>query len=438
MGTFISMVDTNIVNISLPVIANHYNAGVEDVSPIVAFYALALSCSVLLWGKAADRYGFSRIFILAFTLFTAASALCTFAGDLHQLIIYRIIQGIGGGGIAAVGPAIIARDIAHHNQGKAYGFIGTTAALGLMMGAPLGGIITGYFDWRGIFLINIPLGLIAVAASYYFLPKDILAKISKSIDWLGGILSVSFLALLMWLVPEKGAVPDTTTVITTLIVLGIMGICFIKHEKKHPEPLVPTSVMTDGQFLKGVCAGFIFMIGIGALNITLPFHLIDFKHMTPERAGFVMMIFSGVHAICNPLAGRLADKFQPQKLALIGAAGAVPVSLFFAFTADSPSSFSTYAFLIMYGVIASAFIPTSMTFVMQTAPAEHKGAAGGVNMTARGTGIALGTAVFGAIMSYTHGSDTPMRIPWLISAAIYLLTALVVLSIVRKSRQHKG
>ncbi|XPV77190.1 MAG: MFS transporter [Desulfovibrio sp.] len=433
-ATFISMLDCYIVNISLPAIANYFQADIDQVSPIVALYSLALSCTVLIWGKAADRLGFSKIFICAFSLFTIGSILCTLAPQLNHLIIARIIQGIGGGGLAAVGPALIARDIAHNTQGKAFGFVGTSAALGLLAGAPIGGLITGYFDWRGIFLINVPLGIFAVMACLKYLPKDTHQKSTLPFDYIGAVLSIAFLSLLILMVPEKGNLPTMQILLLGIGVLILLGFLFIFHEKRHPAPLVPPALMKNGLFMQGVLTGFLVTITIGGLNLTLPFHLIDNKGLSTEAAGMAMMLFSAVNATCNPISGRLADKYSPIKMSLIGTALGIPTSLFFALYADLNGLLTTMIFLAVFGIVISAFVPTSMMFVMQAAPLKHKGAGGGTNMAARGVGIGLGTALYGATLSYSQSTPSPMQTPWLFSACIFACASLVLINILRKHR----
>ncbi|WP_147819971.1 DHA2 family efflux MFS transporter permease subunit [Salidesulfovibrio onnuriiensis] len=442
-GAFISCLDSYIVNISLPEIATAFNTDVVSVSAVTVYYSLLMTCSMLVWGKAADRLGARRLFLAGYVVFTLSSLACGLASSLEMLVVARCVQGVGAASLFAIGMTIVALYVPPHMLGKAYGLVATSGALGLTFGAPLGGLITGLFDWRGVFLVNVPIGILAWMLTRQAVPRtEERNEVGKPFDIMGALLSSAALFSLVWAASacerQGWQSPDFLIFSGLAVALAVL---FILQERRHSSPLVNPALFRDRGFPLAVSVGMILMFTLGGVALIIPFHLIWGKGLSVETAGLVMAMFSGVGAVLSPFTGRLADKVGAARLCLAAMVLGAGASLFFANTAQMPGLTTTFIFLLVFGLGTSLFFPGGNALIMQLAPREHKGTAGAVNATSRTLGMALGASIFAALLPH-HGvtGELPpgaMFVPWTFAAVVLAVALLMCFPLVTDERRKK-
>ena len=192
---FMASLDTSIVNISLPTIAEWFDTDMGLVSWVVMGYLLVLSGLMLACGRLGDIRGFRRVFIAGFAVFTAGSLLCGLATSIGLLIAFRVIQGIGAAAIEAIAPAMIAVSLPAEKRGWALGILMTIISLSIALGPILGGFITEYLGWHWVFFVNVPIGILAVALAIRYLPPDVVPPQAGRFDTSGAVLILVALVL---------------------------------------------------------------------------------------------------------------------------------------------------------------------------------------------------------------------------------------------------
>ncbi|MBC8461990.1 MAG: MFS transporter, partial [Deltaproteobacteria bacterium] len=231
------LLDSNIVNISLPEIASYFNISTTEVVQITLIYLLMISSTLIIFGKLADKYGVKRIFVTGFSVFTVSSLLCGLATTFPLLLGARTLQSLGGSMLYATAIALITRFIPSARRGWAFGIFSPVSSLGMLIGNPLGGLITGMLNWHWIFLINIPIGVLAILFAVRIIPSD--KQETKSsprksgFDLLGSLLSFAGLALLVFFLSKgKELGWDSMVTITGLLSSVLLLVVFVLWERK--------------------------------------------------------------------------------------------------------------------------------------------------------------------------------------------------------------
>ncbi|MDD2502018.1 MAG: MFS transporter, partial [Geobacter sp.] len=199
-ASFMVNVDTYIVNISLPTIAAGFHTSTANVSLVSMAYQLTVTGFLLIFGRLGDRMSIKKIFMFGYGLFTLSSLFCGLSNSLMALVISRALQGVGASVLYALTPAMVPKFLPENMRGPAFGSLATAAALGVMVGNPLGGIITGYLSWQWIFYINIPVGIVAMLVCWKVIPEEdaVRGTERRQIDLPAALLSFLFLLGLMY------------------------------------------------------------------------------------------------------------------------------------------------------------------------------------------------------------------------------------------------
>jgi EmrB/QacA subfamily drug resistance transporter len=411
-AAYMSTLDMYIVNISLPTIAADFGVGTSKVSWVTLSYLLITVSTLLLFGKLNDKYGLKNIFILGYTVFTVGSLMCGLSPSLSILVGARFVQGIGASMISTVAFAAIPKYIPVNRRGWAFGILATAAALGTTTGAPMGGFITAYLTWHWIFLINVPVGILAVLAVIKIFPKPLPASERETkarFDITGAALSfITFLALIYAL--NQGAEEGWTSPVilfsfaTFIIALPV----FILWERKTKDPMLHLSLLKNRNFSFANTASLTGCILLGGSNFLLPFYLMLVKGVRSNVAGMIVMIYSLTFMSLTGFAGRLADRIKPRVLCTTGMAIGALASGTFAFALNKPGMLHTYIFLVLAGICYALFITPNSTQIMNLAPTDKQGVASGILTVMKTLGVILGVSIFETIFSHfaPHALDS--------------------------------
>ncbi len=398
-AAFMASLDSTIVNISLPVISEYYHVEFSLVSWIVMAYLLVEASFLLVFGKLGDIHGFRRIFIAGFAVFTLGSLLCGLSDTIYHLIAFRVLQGIGGAALVAVGPAMVAVFLPADKRGWAFGIIATVVSLGIAAGPILGGFLTEYLSWHWIFFINVPFGIAAVCAAFYLFPKDRIVRSGSKFDIAGSVLICAALTTLLYPLNQGLALGWTSPAILGLFILSlILWICFFVHEKRCLYPLVDLSLFNNRNFNLGNCAGLLLMLSYAGSEFLLPFFFENIHGYTPSIAGLLLAVPAVALMVVGPVAGAFSDKYGSRLITSIASILAViSFILFSMFTVTTGVGFIIAA-LILFGIAVGLFFPPNMSQILTDGGAEGEGVVSSVMMTIRNTGSVLGVALFSTIV----------------------------------------
>jgi DHA2 family metal-tetracycline-proton antiporter-like MFS transporter len=398
-AAFMASLDSTIVNISLPVISEYYHVEFGLVSWIVMAYLLVEASFLLVFGKLGDIHGFRKIFIAGFAVFTLGSLLCGLSDTIYHLIAFRVLQGIGGAALVAVGPAMVAVFLPPDKRGWAFGIIATVVSLGIAAGPILGGFLTEYLSWHWIFFINVPFGIAAVCAAYYLFPKDQPVRSTGKFDVAGSVLICAALTTLLYPLNQGLNLGWTSPAVLGLVTLScILWVWFFVHEHRCSDPLVDLSLFNNRNFDLGNCAGLLLMLCYAGSEFLLPFFFENIHGYTPSVAGLLLAVPAVALMVVGPVAGAFSDKYGPRLITSIASLlAAISFILFSMFTVTTSLGFIITA-LILFGIAIGLFFPPNMSQILTDGGAGGEGVVSSVMMTIRNTGSVLGVALFSTIV----------------------------------------
>ncbi len=394
--------DTYIVNVALPTIAHYFNVDTSDVALVTICYLLIITSTLPIFGKIGDRTGFKLIFILGFATFTLGSFLSGFAPGIYLLVGARTIQGIGASMLYAVGMAMITRYIPASSRGWAFGITSTMAGLGVVVGAPLGGVITQYLNWNWIFWINVPVGIAAIIVALKVLPHEKREPGGEKLpfDTAGAVMIFLGLVSLVFALNRGQKIGWAHWGILCAFILAALLLAgFVLWERKFKDPLIHPRLFKHPSFTFGSLACMLIWGTFAGGNFLLPFYLSLVRQLQTSLIGAAFLISSIIFIIVSPLMGRLSDRTGPRVLACAGAAGGAAALLFFSFTLQVDSTIPTLVYLALIGLSMGSFVPTNNSVTLGSVPADNQGAASAASRAFQNLGMVLGVAIYQTVFS---------------------------------------
>ncbi|MEM7335723.1 MAG: MFS transporter, partial [Chloroflexota bacterium] len=401
LGTGMVNVDTTAVNVALPSIQTAFGIDISGVQWLVDVYLLTVTTLLLISGALGDRYG--RVFItnLGAVIFIVASLLSAVSPTFSFLMVGRTLQGIGAALLAPGGLAIINATISAERQGRIIGLWTTFITTVIALGPLLGGWIVDNVSWRYIFLINVPLGLIAFTAAYLFIPESKnLETADKLLDWQGAIALVFGLGGLIFGLIEGARLGWTSPIILGAFALSMLGILlFVFIESRSPNPLLPLPFFLIRDFSGINILTIFYFMAFNGFVFFLTLNLIQVQEYTAFAVGLALLpITFSIFFLSTPV-GRLSEKYGPRRMMIIGiwisTAGFIYLATLGIETVYWVSFFP--AILLLGMGIGFMIVPMTL-IIMQSLPQAFSGIAAGSNYAATRLGNMLSIAVFGAVM----------------------------------------
>ena len=403
-ATFMSTLDGSIVNVALPKMAEALNVTTSKIQLVVTSYLITISAIILIFGRLGDMFGKTKIFKLGLSLFTFGSLLCGISDSFYVLVLARVVQAVGAAGTMANNQGIVTEVFPENERGKALGLIGTAVALGSLVGPGIGGIIVGAFNWKFIFLINVPIGAVALFYAFRLLPHSS-KKGNGKIDILGALLFIFTIVPLFMSLNEGVNIGFTSPIILTGFVIAVICfVLFIIVEKKKSEPLIQLDMFKNKLFSISIFCGFISFVAIFCHNIILPFYLQDLMAFSPMRSGIILMVYPLILTVVAPISGSLSDKIGSEMLTFIGLVVASIGLLLMATLNDNSSVIVMVIFIGIMSIGMGIFQSPNNSLVMSTVPKSKLGIAGSINALVRNLGIVSGIALSTTIL-YTRMSS---------------------------------
>ncbi len=398
-GMLLAALDQSIVGTALPTITSELG-GLDKLSWVVTAYLLTATAVTPLWGKISDLYGRRLIFQIAITIFLVGSALCGFSQSIEQLIAFRALQGIGGGGLFSIALSIIGDVIAPRNRGRYQGYFGAVFGVSSVAGPLLGGFFTDGPGWRWIFYINLPIGIAALFITSAVLTMPVIKREHK-IDYLGAVAVVgavtSLLLYLEWRGRDYGWAEGGALVLLGLAV--VLTAAFIFIERRAVEPILPMQLFRNSTFRIGNIFGFCAGVAMFGAIVFLPLYLQAVQGYSATRSGLAMLpVVLGLLA-SSVGAGLLMSKTGRYKIfPVVGSALLVVALLLMSTVAVDTPYWRISLFMLVFGVGLGMTMQTLVTAIQNDVPRRDMGAATGSTTFFRQMGGAIGTAVFGAVL----------------------------------------
>ncbi len=403
IGTFMAVLDVTIVNVGLTKMMAAFGVSVDKIEWVLTAYLLVFAVVLPSSGWIADHLGYKKSYLLGLFLFTFGSLLCSVSGDENMLIIFRVIQGAGAGFIMPVGMAIVTREFPPEKRGMALGFWGIAAASSISLGPMLGGYLIDSFSWHAIFDINVPIGIIAMAATVIILREYKVVE-SRKFDLVGFISMTLFLVFLLLALSDGNAAWNTggwtsDFILTCFAISFVSFVIFISNELNVKHPIIDLRILKNRNFGMANIMLFIFGLAFFGNSFLLPLYLQNSLGYTALQAGLVFFPVGIIQAVMSPVAGWMTDKLNPKIPIFIGI-----ILTFFSMYLYKDLSLTTEYNQIMIPLIIRGFglgfmfIPLS-TIALNDISKEKMAQASGLFNTIRQVGGSFGVAILGTLLT---------------------------------------
>ena len=421
-GAFMVIMDATVVNVALPtlrtVFASNGGGSIGQVQWVISGFVLAIGIVTPMAGLLADRFGIKRVYLLSLLGFTIASALCGLAPNLFLLIVFRIVQGLAGGSALPLGTAMLFSAFPPEERGLAFGVFGIPLVVAPALGPVLGGALVEYADWRFIFFVNVPIGLLGVSIGWRLL-RESKREGRVPIDYLGAVLAFIAFGGILYGLSNGAPQGDATSggagatgnwgswqVIVSLVVGGIALIVFVVWEYfKRDEALLDVRLFRRPTFTIANVIGWISVIGFFGAEFLLPLYLQILRGLTPLQTGLLLLPLAISSGILSPFIGRLQDKIGPRLLVAAGF-GLLIINTWQFSLLSLTEVYGYIAFLLVLRGVALALVlqPTLLAALSGIGPRALPRASSLVNAS-RSIFQSLGVALLATILATTTANQ---------------------------------
>jgi EmrB/QacA subfamily drug resistance transporter len=398
IGTFMAILDGSIVNVALPKMMVIFNASTEDIQWILTAYMLTLGVVMPMSGFLGDSFGYKRTYIVALALFVIGSVLCGMSVGVNTMVAARIIQALGGGVMQPLGMALIYMSFPRSKIGMVLGFWGIAAMAAPAIGPTLGGYLVEYANWRLIFYINLPIGLLNLFLAGIILRETPLVK-GKHLDLAGmATICIGLFCILLALSDGTKYGWNSPFIVGLLTFAALNLVFFVYNELRHPEPILDLRLFKNVVFTLSVIIGSMLAIGMFGAIFLVPILLQSVLGQTAMKTGLIMFPAALASGIMMPLSGRLFDKYGARGVVIFGLA-LVTWSTYVMkdFNALTPFAAMTIWLTIRGAGMGFSMMPAT-TAGMNTVPQHLIGRASALSNVIRQVSSSFGIAMFTTIM----------------------------------------
>jgi DHA2 family multidrug resistance protein len=403
IGTFMAVLDATIVNVALAKIMGVFGVTLDRVEWVVTAYMLVFAVMLPTSGWVADHLGYKRTYLLALSLFTAGSFLCSLAWSLNSLVLFRVVQGAGAGFLMPVGLAIVTREFPVEERGLALGFWAIASAASVSLGPMIGGYLVDHFAWHTIFDVNVPVGLAGIVVTV-LIQREYKSERIRSFDIIGFISVAVFLSFLLLALTNGNAAWNTggwtSTFILTCFALAAVGLTiFLITEFTVKHPLIDLSLFRYQNFGMSNLALFVFGLGMFGSTFLMPLYLQNSLGYTAFQAGLLFLPVGILQGVIAPISGILSDRINPKIPAFVGItmmSASFYLNHFLSLYSEHAQIMTCF---ILRGLgMGLLFTPLS-TLALASIPREKMAQASGMFNVIRQVGGSFGVAIFGTLMA---------------------------------------
>lgn len=410
LSLLVLVVDNTVLNLAIPSLMRDLSATLADVQWMIDAYILVFAGGLLTAGSLSDRYGRRRALIIGLVLFGLASLLATMAQSPWQLIAARAFMGAGGALLMPSTLSIMFTVFPPEEQRKAMAAWSTVAMVGVIAGPTVGGVLLDHFWWGSVFLLNVPIAVVAIVAAFVLMPES--RGPARRPDPLGAVLTLIGMSALVWAIisiPAKGW--SSAEVIGGLVGGVLVLTVFAVWERRIEHPMVPLAIFRDRNFSGASFSIVLLSFTAGGLLLALTQYLQFVLGYSPLKAGLALLPYAVAAAMFNTLGATLGKRLSDRTLIVAGllvvAAG---FALLTTVTATSGYGPLIAGFLVM-GIGGGLAGPAAYTSLMRAVPAEHRGVGSAMNDTVQQTGVAFSVAVLGSVLAAAYSAALPDSVP---------------------------
>ncbi|RSN57837.1 DHA2 family efflux MFS transporter permease subunit [Actinomadura sp. WAC 06369] len=400
LGFFMTLLDLTIVNIAIPSMLDKLDASLDQVLWVVNAYILVLAVLLITAGRLGDLWGKKNLFIAGVVVFTLASLVCGLAQDPAQLIAARAVQGLGAALLMPQTMSIIINVFPPERRGAALGVWGAVAGVSTIAGPTVGGVLVTSLDWRWIFFVNLPIGILVLALAVPILPPHA-PGVRHRFDVPGVLLASAALFCLVFALTEGEKFGWDARIWGLLAAGAVLFAVFVLHQRgrQDREPLVPFSLFRDRNFTILNLVGAAVSVGMVGMFLPMTIYMQSVLEFSALKAGLVMAPSSVVSMLLAPLAGRLSDRIGGKFILMAGLTLYALGMIWLVAVAGVGTDWTAFiAPLVVTGLgVGGVFAPMA-TEATRNVPPQLAGAASGVNNTIRQMGSVLGGAAVGAVL----------------------------------------
>lgn len=400
IGTFMSSLDSSVVNLAMPLIKHSFGVSLAMVEWIITAYLLVVSSLLLTFGRLSDLYGHKRVYQSGFVIFTAGSLLCGLSVNIAMLIACRVLQAVGAGMLFSTGPAIITNAVPPENRGKALSVTAIAVALGLCVGPVAGGTLSTLLGWQSIFFINIPIGIFGMIMVKKNIPVDEKAAVVP-FDIAGSVLIFAALSLILLPLDLSGDYHIPPTLFFSSIAAGLLLILFfVALERRRAYPMLKISLFQNRVFSASNAAAVFTYMAEFIMVFLAPFYLETLRGYSALLSGLLYLPMPLATMCVAPVSGSISDRFDSRYISSFGALVMACGLFLLSFLGAHTTIPYIAACMVLTGAGFGMFQTPNNSAIMGNVPAENRGTASGTLATMRNIGMVLGVAVSGALFSH--------------------------------------
>ncbi|MFH8679675.1 MFS transporter [Streptomyces lydicus] len=400
MSLLIVSLDNTVLNVALPSMQRELHASVSGMQWTIDAYTLVLASLLMLAGSTADRLGRRRIFTVGLVVFALGSLLCSLAPGLSWLVVFRMVQAVGGSMLNPVAMSIITNTFTDpRERARAIGVWGGVVGISMAAGPVIGGLLVQSVGWRSIFWINVPIGALALFLTLRYVPES-RAPRPRRVDPVGQLLVIALLGSLTYAIIEAPGAGWTSPEILGFVLVALVSLAaLIGYERRRREPLIDLRFFHSAPFSGATVVAVCAFAALGGFLFVNTLYLQNIRGLSALEAGLYMLPMAGMTLVCAPLSGRLVGSRGPRlPLLLAGTTMGASGLLFAAFDAQASNTllFTGYVlFGIGFGLVNAPITNTAVSGM----PRAQAGVAAAVASTSRQVGQSLGVAVIGAVLA---------------------------------------
>ncbi|MER3420225.1 MAG: MFS transporter [Chloroflexota bacterium] len=398
-GLFMDLLDMTITNVALPTLAREFRAGTTTIEWVVTGYLLSLAVFIPVSGWAGDRFGTKRTFMFALGTFTFASLLCSLAWNVESLIVFRVMQGVGGGMLTPVGTAMLFRAFPPEERARASAVLAIPTTVAPASGPVLGGYLTEYWSWHWIFLVNVPIGLIGLLAAAILLREERQAQAGR-LDLPGFLLGAPGLAALVYALAEAGqrGFDDRRVVVCGAAGLALLA-AFVLVELRVSEPMIDVRLFRDRLFSAANAVMVVGMAGFTGVLFLLPLLLQAERGLTPLQSGLATFPQAFGVVLMMPLASRFYARIGPRRMMMAAMAGAAVTTLAFRGVGLTTDLWWVRLIMLARGMTFALLLVPLQAATFATIPPVAMGRASAAFNSIRQVAASFGVALLATVLS---------------------------------------
>ncbi len=398
MAIFLGTIDGSIVNVALPTLVEEFDTTFNVAQWVVLAYLLTQATLTLGFGRLGDMIGKKPIFTTGFLVFTIGSVLAGISPTIGFLIGARVVQALGAAMIFALGFAITTEAFPPSERGKALGINGTTVSLGIMAGPIIGGMILEATDWRWIFFVNLPIGIVGTITAIKFVPNT-KPKGKQRFDFAGaGAFFVALLSLLLALTMGQNLGFSDPTILMAFTISAFSFAAFVIVERRVADPMLNLDLFKSRDLTVNLITGFVGFFALSGLLLLVPFYLTDVMELSPSEIGFVLGAVPITMGIVAPMSGSLSDRVGSRPVTVAGLALMTIAYTIAAFWfGNSTTSLMVIIVGLIIGLGMGIFQSPNNSAILGSVPPEQLGVTSGMLTINRTTASVTGIAVLGTL-----------------------------------------